>query len=505
MLSTSISDEIYHRTLGILMTTPVNSFQIVMGKLFSKLLQLVLLLAISLPLLAIIRVFGGVPWKVVISGLSITLTAAIFAGALSLYFSISSKRAYHVVLKTVFTLGTLFGFIPAIVAGIWLRQRIGITPTGLLPVAGLVNPYVAFGLNTGAATVRGMGGWIRIFPWPFHCAIMLAASGLIVARSVMIVRRVALRQAVGELQLGPGRRFRKNRSPKRTRRRSQSAAPIKRVKGPCVIWKELRAPSIRGPDETNGIIGVGVAIIALMLTYCACIKENCLDQAFAHVTYTIMFIFLGVAVTMALSAAAFTREKETRCWPILLTTPLSDWNILWGKAVGVFRRCLPVWLLLAGHVVFFVALKYIHPVAIIHLVPLLVWVVVFLGGSGLYFSARFKRTTSAVVANFALALTLWAFVPVLLGISSEITHDDDVLDAYVSVNPIVQAAVLMAGAGGENNAAKPLNFLRYRWPCRVNAKFWDTTELLLISMLIYTSLGLLFAWRAKCRFRRNVF
>ena len=62
MLSTSISDEIYHRTLGVLMTTPIGSFQIVVGKLLSKLLQLVLLLAISLPLLAIVRVFGGVPW-----------------------------------------------------------------------------------------------------------------------------------------------------------------------------------------------------------------------------------------------------------------------------------------------------------------------------------------------------------------------------------------------------------------------------------------------------------
>ncbi|MHC4286078.1 MAG: hypothetical protein ACYSWZ_24365, partial [Planctomycetota bacterium] len=31
MLSTSISDEIYNRTLGVLMTTPINSFQIVMG------------------------------------------------------------------------------------------------------------------------------------------------------------------------------------------------------------------------------------------------------------------------------------------------------------------------------------------------------------------------------------------------------------------------------------------------------------------------------------------
>jgi ABC-type transport system involved in multi-copper enzyme maturation permease subunit len=30
MLSTSISDEIYHRTLGVLMTTPINAFQIVM-------------------------------------------------------------------------------------------------------------------------------------------------------------------------------------------------------------------------------------------------------------------------------------------------------------------------------------------------------------------------------------------------------------------------------------------------------------------------------------------
>ena len=72
MLSTSISDEIYHRTLGVLMTTPISSFQIVMGKLFSKLLQLILLLAISLPLLAIVRIFGGVPWNYVLSSLCIT-------------------------------------------------------------------------------------------------------------------------------------------------------------------------------------------------------------------------------------------------------------------------------------------------------------------------------------------------------------------------------------------------------------------------------------------------
>jgi len=67
MLSTSINDEVYNRTLGVLMTTPITSFQIVMGKLLSKLLQLILFLAISLPLLAIVRIFGGVPWDYVVS------------------------------------------------------------------------------------------------------------------------------------------------------------------------------------------------------------------------------------------------------------------------------------------------------------------------------------------------------------------------------------------------------------------------------------------------------
>jgi len=112
LLSNSIGDEIYHRTLGLLMTTPINSFQIVMGKLLSKLLQLVLLLAISLPLLAIIRVMGGVPWNYVISSLCITLTTVIFVGSLSLFYSIFCRRAYAVIIMTIMTLSTIFALLP---------------------------------------------------------------------------------------------------------------------------------------------------------------------------------------------------------------------------------------------------------------------------------------------------------------------------------------------------------------------------------------------------------
>ena len=61
MMSTAISDEVYGRTLSVLMTTPLSGTQVVMSKLVSRLLQILMLVATSLPLLAIARVLGGVP------------------------------------------------------------------------------------------------------------------------------------------------------------------------------------------------------------------------------------------------------------------------------------------------------------------------------------------------------------------------------------------------------------------------------------------------------------
>ena len=111
MLSSSVSDEIRAGTLNVLMTTPVSSFQIIVGKLLSKLLQIFLLLVISMPLLAIIRVFGGMPWYYVVSSFFITLTAVIFSGSLSLFLSIYFRQAYSVILILLGLYLLIFGII----------------------------------------------------------------------------------------------------------------------------------------------------------------------------------------------------------------------------------------------------------------------------------------------------------------------------------------------------------------------------------------------------------
>lgn len=503
MLSNSISDEIQHRTLATLMTTPINSFQIVMGKLFSKLWQMLILLAISIPLLAIVRVFGGVPWEYVTAGLCITLTAAIFAASVSMWLSVRNRRAYAVILKTLFVGGVLFAFLP------WLLIMLlkdSFTETELIPIFVHLNPFFALAFSTQLLMSPGALRGLPSFSWPLHCAIMLGASGLILGMTVRIVRKVALRQATGEAGVFVRRRRRPAAGGEHAELSSNaSARKIRRINGSPIIWKELRTPLLRG-GKVAAVIGIVAAVAALLITYGVCADDRCLDENFTHAIYVCIFLGLGIICTTVLSATAITSEKEARSWPLLLATTLSDWHILAGKAFGIFKRCLPIWLLLAGHVIFFTLIGYIHPIAAVHLAMLVAWIVVFFTGTGLYFSSRFKKTTTAVVMNMGLALMIWAILPGVFAMIVEVGNmDDDAVELFICGNPIVQGVVVMEAAGGVGRASRSLDALDYDWPDNIYDGAGPTTFRMLRYMVVYVLIGALFAVRAKVRFRRNVF
>jgi len=141
----------------------------------------------------------------------------------------------------------------------------------------------------------------------------------------------------------------------------------------------------------------------------------------------------------------------------------------------------------------------IHPVAIIHIGILVLWLMIFLSCSGLYFSSRFKRTTTAVMMNFTFALIIWLVVPVLLALASAITHSNDLAEDYMDTNPFVHAVVSIDATAGKSAPSG------YWWLGSRGGQVFDATVWMLSCMAVYVSLGLLFAWRAKCRFRRNIF
>ncbi len=518
LLSNAISDEVYHRTLGLLMTTPITGLQIVMGKILSRLLQLILLLAITFPILAIVRVFGGVPWSYLLSSLCITLTTALFAGSLSLLMSIQCRRAYAVILRTMFILASFYLVLPAVFGVVWSRgfsmaPAVRSLQTSVLTALGVqLNPVIGIWI-TRSQMLSPTGQVFVWYSWPLQCLAILGLATLILMSAMAVVRKVALRQATGQLDawFQPRRQRRKARTAAASSIEDTPAGAIKRVQGPPVVWRELRAPFIAGVDNRNNYIGLAITISALLLTYLASARSAVLDYDVIHVTYAMLFLFLGTIVNAVFAATRITTEKETQSWLLLLATPLTDGEILFGKAVSAIRRCLPIWGLLAGHMLLFVAIRYIHVVAAVHVFLVVVWLTCFVTGVGLYFSTRFARTTSAMVVTFALTLGLWIVGPILVSVLSAVAPQSKLPRVYLWTHPAVQTAIIVGDAAGRENARVPWRELGYdadhvvyhRGPGPMSVGHMTST-LSLVSAL-HILVGLLFFWRAGRHLRRHVF
>lgn len=504
MLSTAISDEIYHRTLGVLMTTPITSFQVVMGKLSSKLLQLVLLLAVSLPVLAVVRIFGGVPWDYIISSLCMTLTTLIFVGSLSLFFSIFSRRAYVVIILTLVTLAILFGLPFMLMGRISLRMLSG---NPLQVALCHMNPYVMLTMGTEIMFNPSRVGRIY-FSWPVHCGIMLAASALILFKCVRLVRRIARAQAAGQLNmLAHLRRYKIVKSAEKVVN-AETSSRIRRVKGPPVAWKELKSRiSSRERLVVAIIIGLEAAMIVAM--YLFPVVADTLGYEETHMLYVWVFMGLGMLSVTVFPSTCITSEKECRAWPLLLATTLNDWQIIFGKFIGVLRRSFFLWLLLFVYVGLFGTVKLVGPLAFFHIIVLIAGTTIFLCGTGFYFSTRLKRTSEAVITNIALAASLWGLLPLLLALLEDAFRGNsygrmiyrslsDLGEWYLNLVPFVQAQVIMVSSFTRSYWSS------YRWPDHTRDPL-ESTILIFIIMLGYMLVGGLFAWRATRRFRRNIF
>jgi ABC-type transport system involved in multi-copper enzyme maturation permease subunit len=169
----AISSEREKQTLDMLATTPISPLAIVLGKLLSALTYLFILVFASVPLTAIVFVFGGVAPDDVVRGYAVLLTTALGLGAVGLFFSALLKRTQAATIATYFsvlavTLGSYFIFVfwsamlPATQFGggvptdDWSSERPQRPPEALV----YLNPYFAQA-DILCAVENGSGEWCR--------------------------------------------------------------------------------------------------------------------------------------------------------------------------------------------------------------------------------------------------------------------------------------------------------------------------------------------------------
>jgi len=392
-LSTSISEEIYKRTLGVLMTTPINSLQIVSGKLLSRLLAVFLLLGISVPILAIIRVLGGVPWDYVISSFYIIMCAALFAGSVSMFFSIFSRQAFAALARIIIFFLVIYVLLPL---G-WSIVSTSLGRSAFNPHLLYFNPFAVLGDNTSVLQVPGSAG---MFSWRIHCLIMLVASVFFFGLSTIFVRRAGLQQMGGRDESAKSLWTRKTAIPFL----ASSSEVIKPVKGPPLIWKDTRV-YLSNSGKLKSVIFNAVFIFLVLAAYLIFIYAGLFEEVMSHVGFVCVFMLVGMWRTVTISASSITSEREARTWEILMTAPLTDKQIVLSKmAVSIFPA-IPYFVLIFGHIIFFGLLGKISPAVILPLIFIIVFSFFLLSSAGVMFSCLFRRTVWSV--GFALFMLVF--------------------------------------------------------------------------------------------------
>jgi ABC-type transport system involved in multi-copper enzyme maturation permease subunit len=186
--SGAISLEREKQTLDMLAATPISSLAIVIGKLLSALAYVFLLIAASIPLTAIVFVFGGVGPDDVIRAYAVLIVSALGLGSLGLFISAAMQRTQGATVVTFFTvlflaLGTMFGVLfwntmSGASSGSFLATGSGVGPIkGRAPEAFLwFNPFAAqYDVICGASD--GYGGWCTRLNTLTHGAISVGSGG----------------------------------------------------------------------------------------------------------------------------------------------------------------------------------------------------------------------------------------------------------------------------------------------------------------------------------------
>jgi ABC-type transport system involved in multi-copper enzyme maturation permease subunit len=276
---------------------------------------------------------------------------------------------------------------------------------------------------------------------------VLAASVLLLVLATVCVRRAALRQATGQAGFLGSLKERRIAVHAKTTTKAHpeaTAGKIRPVKGPPLIWKELRG-SLARVRRGNRVVGSVIAAALLVVVYGYCAYVGYLWVSEVHTGFVAAYLFLGLFRTATYSATSITSEKEARTWPILLATPLRDRQIIIEKIAGSSVRPWPVWLLLGGHALVFSLAGLIDPAAILPLTLLVLSSALMVSAVGVFFSSCFRKTSLAATVN--LIVFFVSVVPVCCPLP------------IFFVSPVL-VAVMILGAAQHGSGARAFAF----WP-----------------------------------------
>jgi ABC-type transport system involved in multi-copper enzyme maturation permease subunit len=360
-------------TLLHAMVTDLTDREIVLGKLGSRLAPVLSLMACGLPVLAFSSFLGGIDLWAALGAELVTAGTAVVCCSLALLASVWARKPHQALLLSY------------ALVGLWVAAPVMLTyflvgpiVTTATVIVGMSNPIIAafaadFVTPTGSLGVREQVA--------FFLAAVVIAAGLV---GVAIVR---LRPTVVAQVSRPVKRERPD-APARL----VDYLPGPSLDGNAILWREWhrkRPSRWTGRFWTAYVIASALASIYVLGVYYWW-GGNLAGYSGIHVMASYVNawqVAIGLLLLSVSAATALAEERDRGSLEVIMTTPLTTREIVWGKWWGTFAMVprlaiLPIWV--AGGAA-----------------------MVTDGGIGLILMIGLILAYAAAITSFGLALATW--------------------------------------------------------------------------------------------------
>jgi ABC-type transport system involved in multi-copper enzyme maturation permease subunit len=340
----AIAQEANPQTWDILLTTPLNNLQVVLGNLFGRLFFVIALLFSSLPLFAVTQYFGGVPGNAIFASYAIAGASALIVAAVAVTLSVTRTAGRRAV----------FVFYISVIMYLFVTYAIDLnwrTPSAIgagaynTTVMTPLNPFLALSVllysnqyvpHDPVDYVDSMWLVKMWFTRPIAAFVWLCAW-----ISLILVAFSTIRLRVIGAKIGSVPWYRKIFG---LTAKGAAERPARNVSHNPISWREASARGKTLPAMLARwgfvAIGVGIAIVLVTMFHTGVWSTTQLQLAVATVLAAEIVVITLAALNM--SATAVSREREDGTLDIILTTPIQPGPYLAGKLKGLIQFLLPM-------------------------------------------------------------------------------------------------------------------------------------------------------------------
>lgn len=434
----AIAQEANPRTWDILLTTPLNALQIVLGNLFGRLFFILALLVSSLPLFLFIQTFGGVPGESIVQSYVVAGCSALVVAAVAVTLSVTRSAGRRAV----------FAFYVSVVIYLfltWLIDNRLRTPVSVGSLATSttimtpLNPFLALeslllSNSYVPRTVDPDTGWLQRW-WLGRPVASFAWLSVLTSLMLVVYSTARLRVIGAKVGQVPWyRRFLRlgGASGEGREPRTPSQNPI--------AWRETssRSLSVAGVLGRWGFIAAGAIATLLVLWLFHVGSITIMDLRVTALAIVAAEITIVVLAAVNMSATAVSREREDGTLDLILTTPMQPGPYLAGKLRGLVQYLLPMLVLPVVSMAIILVYALARPTAtsasvaigtvtravpllqissVIGMVLLMPAFVAFTVMVGLQWSIRSKGTIGSIIAAVLVVFTVTGVIG-LCGVAS---------------------------------------------------------------------------------------